>query len=368
MGQSLESLLHHETISKVIAAVKAEKVDGRILPKEFFRVTAKCRGNEAYLLSQYASRKVAQACAFGAPSKQVALGKVTKTPVTLLHTFEHFTHSPVLLQNLMSQNETEQDMASEIVGAKVRDAGQRQINLRTAAWYSLLVNGKIWLDNDGNLLPTEVGAVITIDYGVPAGNRGHLDWDGNGDIISASWATAGTDISAQLMALKKAAVAQCGYPITTAYFGQNIPGYLAGNDIMKEFLTNSEKAVNAMMAGDIPDGFLKMRWVNATEAMYEDNDGNAQFFFGGDTVVFTPDVKDDNWWGFVEGSYPVPVDIGGVDSDMVNTIRGGLKSIFGMFSYCLVQPDPVTVIQYFGDTMLPILGVPKSIYIADVVV
>ena len=126
--------------------------------------------------------------------------------------------------------------------------------------------------------------------------------------------------------------------------------------------------VTDVETGEILDGFLKMRWVNATEALYEDIDGNSQFFFGGDTVVFTPDVKDDGWWGFVEGSYPVPQDVGSVDSDMVSMIRSGLKSTFGMFSYCLVMPDPVTIIQYFGDTMLPILGVPKSIYIADVIV
>jgi len=40
--------------------------------------------------------------------------------------------------------------------------------------------------------------------------------------------------------------------------------------------------------------------------------------------------------------------------------------IFGMFSYATVTADPPTVKQYAGDTFLPVICVPKSIFIATV--
>jgi hypothetical protein len=364
MAKTLQQLLYFKNIIAVIQAIKGGIPSG-IIPPQMLNPTKKLIGNVGVYKKVESTRQTAQAVHYGAASKGIKLTGVSEVGVKLIHSFEHFDHDPNTVAQLLSQDGNMQTMGSEEVGNKIRDFGTRFTNLRLAAWYSILFNGIIWLDGEGNLLYSSSGAAITIDFGVPAGNQNQLNWDGNGAIIGASWGTAGTDIASHIMKIQKAAAVLSGYPIVNAYYGQNIPSYIAANTIMKEYLRTNPMANEAIKVGGIPKGFLNLNWIPANTAFYADKDGTARYFCGVDTVVFTPDVSDLGWWGFLEGSYAIPTNIGQIQTDALAALNS-LRQVNGMFGFATVTNDPVGIRQYGGDTFLPTLNVPKSIFIADV--
>ncbi len=364
MAVSIEELLHHENFLKTIEKVKGGVPDG-IIPKRMFTRTDTTIGNQGSYFKVESTRRVAQQCLYGAPSKAAKFKGVSKQLVTLLHSFENFQHDPQIVAILKSTNGGVQKRGAELVGRKLAEFTQRFINLRRATWYSAMATGYIYFDEDGELLPDSSGAVNTVDFSIPAGHRNQLDWDGNGAIIGASWATAGTDIMGDVRELKKAAIATTGYPIKKVYYGPNIPGYLSANTALKEFLSRNPEAQKAVIAGDIPDGLLGLTWVDAQDAFYEDKNGTNKHFWDGDKCVFTPDETDMGWWGFIEGSYNIPTDVGKIMADIMHALNS-LTEIFGMFGYASVTHDPVGLKQYAGDTFLPLILVPNAIWIADV--
>src|SRR5437660_731854 len=69
------------------------------------------------------------------------------------------------------------------------------------------------LDLPGTSLQNLFGwrlAETTIGYGVPAGNLTQLNMLGSGNLLNADWATAGTDIPAQLHAINAAMIQLTG--------------------------------------------------------------------------------------------------------------------------------------------------------------
>ena len=366
MAKAIEALLHVDNFLRTIIKVTAGIPDG-ILPPRLFKPTDKTLGNTGFYYKVEGTRQVAQQVAYGAPSRSMVGKGVSKVPVTLMHAFENFPHDPNLIAILKSIDGATQKRGAEIVGRKIAELTTRFQNLRLAAWYSALANGKIWVDKDGNLLPSALGAVVTIDFGIPAGNKGALDWDGNGAIIGAAWSGAGTDIIGDLRELKKAAIALTGYKLEYAFYGPNLPGYFAANTTLKEYLARNQTANAALLKGEVPDGLMGLTWIDAQSAFFEDAAGVNRFFWGGDTVVFTPDPKNIGWWGFIEGSYNVPSEVGKLHTDAMAALKA-LREIFGMFGYAQVSHDPVGIVQYGGDTFIPVIAVPKAVFIADVTV
>jgi len=87
---------------------------------------------------------------------------------------------------------------------------QRYANLiefQTAAMF----RGSYSYTEDGDdLRHSFSGGETTIDYRVPAGNKGQLDMLGSGEILDADWATAGTDIPRHLHEINAAMVQLTG--------------------------------------------------------------------------------------------------------------------------------------------------------------
>src|SRR3954468_8966875 len=81
------------------------------------------------------------------------------------------------------------------------------IEFQTAA----MIRGTYSYASDGDLLRHGfTGSETTIDYQIPAGNLTQLDMLGSGNILNADWATAATDIPAQLHAVNAAMIQLTG--------------------------------------------------------------------------------------------------------------------------------------------------------------
>ncbi len=364
MSKTIGQILHHKNIMGVIEAIKGG-VPSDIIPASMMTPTKRIIGEKGSFTQVTSTRKVAKSINYGAPSVLRNLSGISEVAVNLIHSYEHFNHNPNLMPLLLSLDGGQQLLGSEIVGRKAAEFTQLFMNLRVAAWFSALSKGIIYFDADGNMLVNETNAANQIDFKIPSGNRNQLNVAGNGTIITATWATAGTDISIQINALNKQSAAFTGYMPKVAYYGANVPGYLARNTTMKEFLKFHPTSNAAVRNGQVPDGFMEMTWINAAHAFYQDDSGNTKFFWGDDTVVFTPDPADSGWWGLIEGSYSIPTNVGQLPADANAALRS-LQTIFGLFGYAKVTDDPVTIRQYGGDTVLPFIAVPNAVFIAEV--
>lgn len=331
-----------------------------VLPEGFLNITRRVVGNSVKWNSIEGSRELARLAQYGAPAQLVGKKGITQAQATLAHVFEQMTHDPLVLQNMQRADAAElQDLAVDEIDRQTADFMERCNSLRVAMAYSLLANGKLWFDAAGQLLFSAVGAAQTVDFGVPAANRNQL-----AGIVDAGWDNTATDIIGQVAAIRKAALRTSGYPLLHAFYGENIAGYIAGNEAVRDFLGASPALAREIHAtGEIPDGFLGLKWHPAYNASAPDATGTMTDFFSPDAVVFAPEPSPD-WYEFVEGSYMVPrrIDVSG---DAI-AAAGNLATVFGRFSYAIPTHNPVSIQHFAGDTAMPLLKVPGAIFQAVV--
>lgn len=363
MATTIREILSGANLIGVIQKTKSGIPEG-LLPPAFLATRKTTLGNAGHYIRVDGNRQTARLVTYGSPSVRREQKGVSRIPVNLLHTFEHQMHEPIVLQHLLSVNGGEQQLGRDEIARQVGAFRKLFDNLRLAAIYSLLFQGAIHFDGDGNLLPNSTGAFITVDFGIPAGNKNQLNVGAWGAIISASWATAATDIIAQLVALKQAAIKLTGYPVVNAFYGANVMGYLTANDTIKALISGSAGMSEQAAAGNVPRGLCGFNWYPCFEAIYLDQDGAAQVMCGADTVVFTPAV-DASWYEMLEGTFAVPTNLGNVGADAVASL-GNLRVVQGMFSYAKITDDPANIKHMAGDTFLPVMKVPKAVFIGDV--
>jgi len=321
-------------------------------------------GDDGTYVKVDAARDTARLVAYGGASLRKMPKGCSRVGVKLIHTFEHIFHNPNLIDRLTSAQGGMQEIASQEVDRQTAEFKAGFDNLRIAAVGMALAKGVIYFDGAGNLLESSSGAMVSVDFGIPAGNKNQLNVLGAGDIITASWATAGTDIVGQLSALKIAALKKTGYPLTTIYYGEAIPGYLAANTSIKALLQGNVAFAQSFLGNEIPDGLCGFKWRKAGQGFYVDQNGDVREIVASDAAIFTPDV-DRSWYEMLEGTYRVPTNFGSAVADPVAAMAN-TTMVRGPFSYCILESDPPAIKHLAGDTFLPVIKVPGAIFIADV--
>lgn len=361
---TFEDIFSGRNLTRTVQNTKSGVV--RRVPDQFFLPTDRHSGRSAEWLQVDGNRQLAEIVAYGSPAKRVGHQGVTQRSARMLHTFESQQFQAEKLLNLLSDSGERQRMGEQEVARQTKWFKDRIMNLVNASVQFMLLNGKLHFNEKGQLLPTASGAVVTVDAGIPAGQLNQLDILGDGAIIGASWATDTTDIIAHLYNVKYQMMALGGWEITTAYYGKNIPKYIAANTVAKEYIQRTpELAAQAYkQSNKVPDGFQELNWVPAGDLFYIDASGSVQKMLGDDEIAFTPDYGED-WWYHGHGSFAVPrgmVRMGADASDMLSD----LEEVIGMFSYAAGQHNPPTVEQFAGHTFLPVLRATKAWCKADV--
>lgn len=364
MAKTLEQILGIDSMLGLIENVKTGLAP--VLPPEFMKAGQQVNGDTGKYFKVEGTRQTAQLCHFGAPAKRRELAGVTEVPIKLCHAFETITHPQALMLALQNvDNEQRQKMGQQELARQTQLFKQRFVNLREAAAMSALFRGLVYFDSSGNLLPSASGASISVDYGIPAGNKNQLNILGAGNIIGASWATAATNIVAQMKLIKSAYRKKSGYSIGCAFYGENILPYFAGNTTCMALIAGSPAYSQSFLNQEIPDGFLGIRkWIPAEDAFFVDNDGTVQTLMPADGITFCPDPSPE-WWDFVDGSFAVPTNLGMVGADG-SAQAASLREAFGMFTYAATTHNPPTIEQFAGDTFLPLIKAPYAVLTADV--
>lgn len=358
MAKSIQEILGGRNMTGVIKTVQSGLPN--FIPPSFFNVTKRITGNKSSYLKVQGAREHAQSVMYGSPAREVARKNMAEVGVTLIHTFEQQSHDPLILQNLLGTNgEPAQNFAIQEIDRQTLDFKKRFDNLRINAVASVLSNGKIFLDGSGTLVFSSGSAVNTIDYSVPATNLNQAD-----TTITVPWSSSTADIIGNLTTIKKMQILNGRAPLTEAFYGVNLPKYIAGNTAAAGLIQASPALAQQFYnTGEIPNGFCGLNW-HPVYNQYGMSGTTATTWFGADALTLTPSPNSD-WWGMQEGSYMVPRDVGSVYSDAVAAGQS-LDQVSGMFSYGIVGHNPPGITQYAGDTFLPILGDGSAIFILDV--
>lgn len=364
MSQTLDQIIGGQNLTGVIQGTTTGVPN--VFPAGFYQVEKTVDGDTGEYVRVEGTRATARIAAYGSPSQQREMKNISKVPVKLIHTIESIYFRPSVLVNLTEYNSPgKQQLGIVEVTRQTREFRRLFDNLRVAALTQMLFSGQIYFDGAGNLLPSSTGAKVTINYGVPSGNQGQLDVFATGNpILDASWDQATTNIATQVQNLRKASRKLTGYGLAHAFYGENVLDYLLNNAKVKELINRNVVLNEAAAQSDIPSPLFGLNWHPAYEAFFEDANGNNQDLVGPDQVLFTPEPSTD-WIGWLEGTYPVPTTVGQVSADAISA-TGNVRTVAGMFSYGQVVADPVTVKQVAGDTFLPVLKVPKAIFVATV--
>lgn len=361
MAKSLQEILGYQNLCGVITDPKGGVPDD-IIPAGFFRRTRTIQGQSGHYFKVAGTRTVARQVDMAQPSPQRNKKGVTRVPFKCACLKEHLVHDPDTMTQLQSfDSPAIQKLGQQEVARQTASFRKLFGNARVSYVYSVLTKGAIYVDGDGELLYTSGGAVGTMDYSVPANNLNQL----NG-ILAASWATVGTDIVAQIKALKVAARKLSGYPLKYAFYGSAVLGYFMKNTDMKNIIAGNPAYKMAFLNLEIPDGFLGLTWIPCEQAFFEDSGGTNRDWWASNQVVFTPEPES-SWWEVVEGTTSVPKSIGNVRSDAMGAI-GDVALATGMYSYAYImpEPDPVAIKQIAGDVWMPQLKVPAAIFIGTV--
>jgi hypothetical protein len=339
----------------------------RRMPDSFFKATRRVNGNTAEYFKTRGTRKMARVATYGSPAKEHQLKDVSLQPVVLMHAFESIKLPGAVLVNLLDpEGGQKQELGMEEVSRQVAEFAALFDNLRVNSVQMAMASGALSFDSDGNLLPNATNAQFSVNFAIPTGNQGQLDVQGTGNpIISAPWSSSGTPIIKQIGLLQQAAVQLTGYELQHAFYGTNIPSYLANNSEGHAFLARNPVANQQYLdTGQIPQGVAGLQWHAMGSAFFEDPSGNIQTLLGPDSIVFTPEPSPE-WYELVEGSMVVPTDLGKLAGN-AGAGLADLREAFGRFAYAKVTDNPVAIEMFAGDTFLPLIKVPAAVFQATV--
>lgn len=354
MSKSINQVLGYLTLTGSIQATTSGIP--RPLPDAFMKTSRKVIGDKGRYTRVTGERRTARIAKYGSPARAHQLRDVGEVDVKLLHTFESVQFNPLVFKQLRSKTALELDQALDEVSRQVSETRRIFDNLRVATTMQVLHKGTLYVDREGNLLPNSSGAIETYSFQMNANNQNQL----NG-LIPNSWALANTDIPLSIRKIKKQALRTTGYPLTHALYGENVVSYLVQNNYVLDWMVrNPAMRDRYAETGELPDGFLGIKkWIPVYEGFYEDQNGTNQDLWGADDVTFTPDPTEE-WWEVLEGSFEVPTTLN-VVSDAESAMRS-TATVYGMFGYGALTLNPPTVWGYYGDTFLPVLRNPDTIY------
>ncbi len=207
------------------------------------------------------------------------------------------------------------------------------IEFQTAA----MLRGSYSYESDGDLLRHGFsGGETTVDFRVPTGNLTQLDMLGDGNILDADWATAGTDIPAHLHAINAAMIQLTGMGLAHVVLTSVGWQHIVNNTKVQQQGGSGERAFESLRrvsSGEFTATLRALPWLTFHVIDY------GLEIWNGTSEVFTKLIADDHaaflpepsprWVQYLEGS------------EMVTEGPNGPKhERFGFHAYAYPTHDP----------------------------
>lgn len=356
-----EAALNYLPLTEAVTQVIADLP--KPFPDQLYTQTREIPGDAFRRFLFTPTRQTAKRARRGAPPKRVDQTVVKVQDAKAIHSIEEIQFSDEIwkLFHPYTSYEPIRFGARDEIKRRQMDFARRAVNLRTAAIHSVLSLGYIYFDVNDEILPTSSGAVETIDFLIPAGNR---------RTAAATWATATNDIPGMLEAeMTYMEINSGGFRPRYAIYGRNVLGYLAKNTSFQQYLArNTMFRDQYVKSNTIAEGVLDLSWLPADRAYYEFSDGTFKQPFPADQITFLPELTRDVYELKV-GSQPVPkrytwANQSGDAWSLFEEMMG--NPVYGIFSYAVGRMYPVAeIINVQGDNFLPDLPNPQAVWFYD---
>lgn len=368
-GESINRLLAPSRIMQVIAQLK--KAATPISQLLGFNIGGKNRtpyGGRNFAYDVFnPSRQVPGPRAPGQPSARIAPQKVGNVSGVFPRSADTI---PLLDEEMFNRrrigaNANELDEMGESYITRQEDFLATRFTNLIEFMASAMLKGSISYTTStaGDLLWYDyTGGTQTIDFQIPPGNKNQLNMTGGGNIISASWATASTNIPAHLLAINKAMLQLSGFPLKHVICGSDVWGYVINNDYIKAQAGTSQSPFEKMSQDENGNFIAMLRgscswiiWHIIDTGLELGSSNTYKTLIDADSFVGMPEPTSE-WCTFLDGSEIV------TEGPGVGATRAE-RFGFYPFAYPSFDPSGWNLSAVFNG--LPALQVPKAVVYAD---
>lgn len=335
-----------------------------LLTDFFFTNPESIEGDSYQLFFDPAENRPAPLNNPGAEARVIQASKAEERHATLFSAFNKVQlHGNALKALREPESPALQKMGRTEIGRQQSKFAERHRIQKEVVVSKILTTGQVFVNDAGEVLQSSSGAVITADFGVADGHKNQLNHDGSGDLISASWGTAGTDIQKHINDVDDAAEAANVPPPVDFWCHTAMKDTLRGNTDFQTWAAASAKDSEHIIRGGVIEGLFGKTW-HFYGGKYEDDTGTTRDYIPTDVVIMTP-APSDPWLKVTEGSVLVPTSVGIMDS--WEAALAASQEMTGDFSYAKLKDDPWALFLYMGTTFGFHFSDPNAIWIADVI-
>lgn len=360
MGYTLEQILHPKAINGRFSRLKVRNTTlQRLFGLQIGGVGSMLKGGQTFSFDiENPERDIATARRDLQESKRVqpkVVGHVDGRYPRSAETIDLDLNKILELRSLGGQMDEVSEGGAQYITANQRKLLQRYANLREFQVAGMMRGHYYWQQTDDDTIEhsfTSGGALVDINFQIPAGNLGGLDMTGAGNLLTVDWTDASSDILGELLSVQEAFEQVSGETPQNMVCSMTTLNYLLQNTGLhnvagstgptwREFRSEQNDVMLILQA--LP--WLKI-WI-VTEVL--NVAGTVTRLIPDNGVFFFPDPSPD-WVQYWEGSEIV-----------AETDRGIRNERTGLYAWTHLREDPAAIELKAVQRGLPALLNPNAI-------
>lgn len=306
----------------------------------------------------------------GAASRVLTPSGGTKRFATLFYAFNSTGLPADCLTALRNPEAFElQQKGRQSVATIIEHFRQRHAVMKEATLASIMANGVVNIDGDGNILTPTVdsltgdvtnasGTVVSADFAWSDNQRGNLnDSNDGGAIIDNFWSNSSAMISRHLERMKYRSGKNGRVKPTEVLINSLNKKHLRDNAEFQTWAVRHNQSIETVLRGDMIQDLWGFNW-HFVDGGYTDANGTYRDLVPISRAIVTP--KPDTWLRAYRGSSNVPKTLDVVQSleDVVNAF----ETVFGQAAWAKITDDPVGIAMYMADAFGLGFADPTTIY------
>lgn len=353
---TLDEILHPQVITEAYREVTSASVPNPFT--DFYSTQEKnIKGDRFEFIFRPGVSKPAPGNIRGAPARILQPTGLSERNVFLLHAFNELTLSMNALQMLRRpEDESLQEKGRDEILRQMEDFGDRHRQFRNVAVSKSFTDGIVHLNQDGDILESATGAVISLDLQVPASRKNQL-----AGIIDVAWDDASAKILRHLDDIRIQAQEDNTEMPTDIWANHHIKRFLRENTEIKDFVAGGPEAVDGFLKGTTIQDLGGYTW-HFYSGTFEDVNGVTQPILPIDQIVITPPVG--SWLRAVNGSELI-TSFEGISQSVEVALRD-VTEVFGDFAYVKLMDNPTKLVLRMGTNFVYAFANEKSVWMPTV--
>lgn len=328
-------------------------------PTGFLSVTKPVNGNVTSWTVVGDTRDTGTITAYGNPATRRNLQAKSLGKAVLMHTSDQIAIGQEVLNEILTPSGVNDDRGEMEIARQTSQTALHILNSRVASIVSMLAGTGVYVSDKGQIVDsTYSGAVQHVDFGIPAANTGNL-----GGIITAKWDIAATAIATQFENIQRQRIINGTPPLRYCGYGPGVMDALLNNTIVAKMLTANNVRVDT--STQVIEGLFGMIWYPLTGNFLKSTAAGAFVNPFAKKVVMHPQPTRD-WYEMQEGSYVLAGSGTAAFENNASEIAKSLVKVQGAYSIAKWETNPMSIVQTYGDTWLPVMYQPSAIYIPTV--